>query len=113
MNCKEIPALSRENIILYIASGDPDKVTEALLSLFLNKVDKDLAIMYCKLAMQSPDFNIRRLGICGMGHIARVYGVPDTGVFDEYIAKFKKCKNPKIQASLRDALDDFKIFIKA
>ncbi|AKL98216.1 hypothetical protein [Endomicrobium proavitum] len=108
---KSYDILDKQIITSYIQSGDKDKITSALLSLFTNKIDKVLAIKYSNWAMEHSDLDIKKIGIIGMGHIARVYGLDNVNIFKKNIESIEQSKNMELIGILNDAKDDLSIFI--
>jgi len=108
----EIKENNKEQIVKDILSHDTARIINGLLSLFMNNIDKDLAIQYAKWAMRSDLFEIKKIGIIGMGHIARVYGLDSTKCFDSEIKMIEQMNNIDLMGVLEDAKDDFAIFIK-
>lgn len=108
----EIKAKDKEQIVKDILSNDTARITNGLLSLFMNNIDKDLAIQYAKWAMNSDILDIKKIGIIGMGHIARVYGLDSIHCFDTEIKMIEQTNNMDLIGILADAKDDFSIFVK-
>ncbi len=108
----EIKAKDKEQIVKDILSNDTARITNGLLSLFMNNIDKDLAIQYAKWAMNSDILDVKKIGIIGMGHIARVYGLDSIHCFDPEIKMIEQTNNMDLIGILADAKDDFSIFVK-
>jgi signal-transduction protein with cAMP-binding, CBS, and nucleotidyltransferase domain len=109
---KSTEALKIEDIKSLIESNEKSKIIDGLLSLFMNDIDKDMAIDRANWAMQFDDTDIKKIGIIGMGHIARVYGLDNTKVFEKNIQEIEKSKDKSLIGILDDAKDDFEVFIQ-
>lgn len=112
MKYKNISLLTKEEIVSNILNGNKDMIIDALLSLFMNVIDKELAIYYAKWAIRSSEPEIKKTGIIGMGHIARVYGIANKDIFADVIDEIESTKNLEYISILNDAKDDMDIFIQ-
>ncbi len=112
MKYKNVSFLTKDEIVSSILNGNKDMVIDALLSLFMNVIDKDLAIYYAKWAIRSSEPEIKKTGIIGMGHIARVYGLESKDIFADVIQEIETSNNSEYISILNDAKDDMDIFIQ-
>jgi succinate dehydrogenase flavin-adding protein (antitoxin of CptAB toxin-antitoxin module) len=109
---EHVEFLDKDTILSRIKYGNEQVKIMALLSLFMNRIDKRLAIKYANWAMQAKETDIVKIGILGMGYIARVYGLKNADVFKKNIERIEQSKNAEFISMLDDAKGDFGIFIK-
>ena len=109
---KNAPCLTIKQIKSHIDSGIKDMIVDGLLYIFMNNVNQKYAIDCAQWAMNSEYADIKKLGIIGIGHIARVYGLSDLSDFRKNIDIISKSNNPELLSLLEDAIDDFNIFKK-
>ena len=110
MNYIPSPVLAMEQIKKNIESKDKAIIIDGLLSIFMNDIDKDYAIILSKWAMSSDDIDLKKIGIIGMGHVARVYGLSDLSEFKSNIDTILKSNDQELLSILQDAIDDFQTF---
>jgi hypothetical protein len=73
-----ISHLEMERAIREVASGVPEKVIGALLSLVTYDSDYEFVQSVCRHQAKNPDDRIRGIAILCLGHLARVHGKLET-----------------------------------
>jgi hypothetical protein len=109
---EHVEFLDKDTILSRIKYGNEQVKIMALLSLFMNRINKRLAIKYANWAMCAKETDIVKIGILGMGYIARVYGLKNIDVFKKNIERIEQSKNAEFISMLDDAKGAFGVFIK-
>ena len=91
---------------------DKEIIKDILLLMSLNEVDYELADKLCSKFVHDKDFDISKLSVISIGHIARVYKKLVNNELYNYICKIYKDKKHLLYDSAEDVLNDINIFLK-
>lgn len=83
--------------------------SKALLQLFMNDIDLDLATLWIEKCLQDKNIDILRLGILGISHVIRVYSHADASKLKNLLNTIQ-CQ--ELQGVIEDARDDLEIYGK-
>ena len=109
-NYEEVAPISKELALKAFASGDPDRISNALLAIALHDGDWQWVQDICLQFLDDNDLDISALAATCLGHVARIHGQIDkTRVIN---ALQSKMPNSKIKGTLEDACDDIETFAK-
>ncbi|KAB0566297.1 hypothetical protein C9383_01085 [Pseudomonas palleroniana] len=103
------PSLDRDEAVRFLATPDPNKVTEALISIGLNEMDSTWAQETCLQFVTNPDDDIASAAIIAIGHIARRFGEVE---ITKISASFEQAKrrSPSLSGVVDDALGDIEMY---
>lgn len=103
------PSLSHDEAVLYLATSDVSKVTEALISIGLDEMDGEWAQGTCLQFIRHPDDQIAAAAIVAIGHIARRFGELDMTKITPAFEQARR-RSPSLSAAVNDATDDIEMF---
>jgi hypothetical protein len=110
MEYREVVERDRAEIELLLRSIDTTNVSDALLSATYYDPDWRWAQNLCLDFLNHDDCALRGLAATCLGHIARIHRQLDVDVVLSRLAALKT--DPFIGASVKDALDDIRFYLK-
>ena len=94
-----------------IHSDNERDILRALLTISMNNIDYEKAIIFIKMHISAKNNNVRRVAILCLGHVARVYRKMDIEIFLPILLREAKNDDQAIAATALEVLEDFKIFL--
>jgi hypothetical protein len=110
MRYHEVQPMSREDEQAALATGDADRVIDALLSAAYHDPDWRWVQEQCLRFARHRDAAIRRVAVICLGHLARIHRRLDTAavlpVLDDLAG------DPAVAGQVEEALDDIRLFVQ-
>jgi hypothetical protein len=104
----QVPQISRDDALEAFATGDPEQICKALLSVAFHESDWRWVQDKCLEFFASDDPNVSGLAATCLGHIARIHRTLDK---ERVVAALgKRLGDPSIAGRIEDALDDIEMF---
>lgn len=103
MRYEEAEPISRAAAQKTLASGEPKRVSEALIAIALHDPDRRWAQETAVAFLSDPDPEIRGAAATCLGHLARRYGRVDVPAIDALRALVT---DPNVGGRAEDALED-------
>lgn len=110
MKYREVVKRDRAEIELLLLSTDPTDILDALLSAAYYNPDWRWVQERCLEFLDHKECSIRGLSATCLGHLARIHKQLDLEVVLPRLAKLKD--DPEIGASVQDALDDIRFYLR-
>ncbi len=92
------------------ASQSSNRIIDALLRLSHFPIEYNQTERACLTYLDSKDFNVRRIAVLALGHLARTCGFIDKGKIIPILNAMSQ--DPTISGTVEDALDDLEIFAR-
>jgi hypothetical protein len=92
------------------ASQSSNRIIDALLRLSHFPIEYDQTEQACLTYLDSEDFEVRRIAVLALGHLARTCRFIDKGKIIPILKAMGK--DPTISGTVEDALDDIEIFAR-
>jgi hypothetical protein len=92
------------------ASQSSNRIIDALLRLSHFPIEYDQTERACLTHLDSEDFNVRRIAVLALGHLARTCRFIDKGKIIPILKAMSQ--DPTISGTVEDALDDIEIFTR-
>lgn len=110
MKYEEMPPIQRDLATVELASGDPERVSRALVQLAFHESDRVWLEDVIAAHLSAPDPWIRGLAATCAGHVARIHRDLDVVRLVPLIERLGD--DPDTVGRMEDALDDIAMFVR-
>jgi len=109
MQYREIPQLTRSEVIALLQTDDANDMTIALLSASLFDDDPTWSEKMCVKYLCHRTLDVKLAALMGLGHIARIHDKLDLQVVLPKLAGMEK--DSTLAGRVSDTLDDIRMFV--